>query len=30
MSARSAQYDARSIAHHYDVGNDFYALFLDP
>jgi cyclopropane-fatty-acyl-phospholipid synthase len=22
--------DARAIAHHYDVSNDFYALFLDP
>ena len=30
MRARSPQYDARAIAHHYDVGNDFYALFLDP
>jgi cyclopropane-fatty-acyl-phospholipid synthase len=22
--------DARAIAHHYDVSNEFYALFLDP
>ena len=22
--------DARAISHHYDVSNDFYALFLDP
>ena len=28
--ARSKDHDARSIAHHYDVSNDFYALFLDP
>jgi cyclopropane-fatty-acyl-phospholipid synthase len=31
---QSAQHDrdvdARSIAHHYDVSNDFYALWLDP
>ena len=27
---RSKEHDARSIAHHYDVSNDFYALFLDP
>ncbi len=30
MSARAKQRDARAIAHHYDVSNDFYALFLDP
>ena len=31
MSARSDQQrDASAIAHHYDVSNDFYALFLDP
>ena len=30
MSARSWTHDARAIAHHYDVSNDFYALFLDP
>jgi cyclopropane-fatty-acyl-phospholipid synthase len=30
MSARGQQKDARAIAHHYDVSNDFYALFLDP
>jgi len=24
------QKDARAIAHHYDVSNDFYALWLDP
>jgi cyclopropane-fatty-acyl-phospholipid synthase len=29
-SARSKRNDARAIAHHYDVSNDFYALFLDP
>ena len=22
--------DAKAIAHHYDVSNEFYALFLDP
>ncbi|MFI5373657.1 MAG: class I SAM-dependent methyltransferase [Candidatus Rokuibacteriota bacterium] len=27
---RSKQHDAEAIAHHYDVSNDFYALFLDP
>ena len=26
----SRQRDAQAIAHHYDVSNDFYALFLDP
>jgi cyclopropane-fatty-acyl-phospholipid synthase len=30
MSARGKQRDARAIAQHYDVSNDFYALFLDP
>ncbi len=30
MSDRGKQKDARAIAHHYDVSNDFYALFLDP
>jgi cyclopropane-fatty-acyl-phospholipid synthase len=30
MSARSRRRDAEAIAHHYDVSNDFYALFLDP
>jgi cyclopropane-fatty-acyl-phospholipid synthase len=30
MTPRSKEYDAGAIAHHYDVGNDFYALFLDP
>ena len=30
MSARATGRDAAAIAHHYDVGNDFYALFLDP
>jgi cyclopropane-fatty-acyl-phospholipid synthase len=30
MSARDKERDARAIAHHYDVSNDFYALFLDP
>jgi len=30
MSARGKQHDARAIAHHYDVSNEFYALFLDP
>jgi cyclopropane-fatty-acyl-phospholipid synthase len=29
-SGRSKRNDARAIAHHYDVSNDFYALFLDP
>jgi cyclopropane-fatty-acyl-phospholipid synthase len=27
---RSKQADAKAIAHHYDVSNEFYALFLDP
>jgi cyclopropane-fatty-acyl-phospholipid synthase len=27
---RGKAWDARAIAHHYDVSNDFYALFLDP
>jgi len=30
MSHRGKRYDAQAIAHHYDVSNDFYALFLDP
>ena len=30
MSARSQTFHARAIAHHYDVGNEFYSLFLDP
>jgi len=30
MNARARRRDAEAIAHHYDVGNDFYALFLDP
>jgi cyclopropane-fatty-acyl-phospholipid synthase len=30
MRARSRRYDAQAIAHHYDVSNEFYALFLDP
>jgi cyclopropane-fatty-acyl-phospholipid synthase len=28
--ARARRQDAEAIAHHYDVSNDFYALFLDP
>lgn len=27
---RSRSQDAQAIAHHYDVSNEFYALFLDP
>jgi cyclopropane-fatty-acyl-phospholipid synthase len=27
---RGKEADARAIAHHYDVSNEFYALFLDP
>src|SRR5439155_13587960 len=27
---RGKQWDAQAIAHHYDVSNEFYALFLDP
>ncbi|HEV8614184.1 MAG TPA: cyclopropane-fatty-acyl-phospholipid synthase family protein [Methylomirabilota bacterium] len=27
---RAKRRDAQAIAHHYDVSNDFYALFLDP
>ena len=30
MSTRTRDRDARAIAHHYDVSNEFYALFLDP
>jgi cyclopropane-fatty-acyl-phospholipid synthase len=28
--ARAKAHDAKAIAHHYDVSNEFYALFLDP
>jgi cyclopropane-fatty-acyl-phospholipid synthase len=28
--ARAKRRDAAAIAHHYDVSNEFYALFLDP
>jgi len=30
VRSRSRQADAKAIAHHYDVSNEFYALFLDP
>ena len=30
MRARSKEADAKAISHHYDVSNEFYALFLDP
>jgi cyclopropane-fatty-acyl-phospholipid synthase len=30
VKTRSRDTDARAIAHHYDVSNEFYALFLDP
>lgn len=30
MRPRGKEWDARAIAHHYDVSNEFYALFLDP
>ena len=30
MKARLVRRDSQAIAHHYDVSNDFYALFLDP
>ena len=30
MTRRSRKADAQAIAHHYDVSNEFYALFLDP
>jgi cyclopropane-fatty-acyl-phospholipid synthase len=30
VTRRSRNADARAIAHHYDVSNEFYALFLDP
>jgi cyclopropane-fatty-acyl-phospholipid synthase len=30
MKARLLRKDSQAIAHHYDVSNDFYALFLDP
>src|SRR2546430_2196342 len=29
MRLRTKRFDARAIAYHYDVSNDFYALFLD-
>ncbi|HET7876022.1 MAG TPA: cyclopropane-fatty-acyl-phospholipid synthase family protein [Methylomirabilota bacterium] len=30
MRRRSKEFHAQAISHHYDVGNDFYALLLDP
>jgi cyclopropane-fatty-acyl-phospholipid synthase len=30
MKQRPERRDPQAIAHHYDVSNDFYALFLDP
>ena len=30
MRTKARERDAQAIAHHYDVSNDFYALFLDP
>jgi cyclopropane-fatty-acyl-phospholipid synthase len=30
VKPRSKKADAQAIAHHYDVSNEFYALFLDP
>ena len=30
MRPRSRKADAQAIAHHYDVSNEFYELFLDP
>ena len=30
MRAKTKAEDASAIAHHYDVSNEFYALFLDP
>ena len=30
MKPRSREADAQAIAHHYDVSNEFYELFLDP
>jgi cyclopropane-fatty-acyl-phospholipid synthase len=30
VSTHAKDRDARAIAHHYDVSNEFYALFLDP
>jgi cyclopropane-fatty-acyl-phospholipid synthase len=30
VKLRTREADAEAIAHHYDVSNDFYALFLDP
>jgi cyclopropane-fatty-acyl-phospholipid synthase len=30
VSPRSRQADATAVAHHYDVSNEFYELFLDP
>jgi len=29
MRLRTKRFDARAIAYHYDVSNEFYALFLD-
>jgi len=29
MKLRTKRFDARAIAYHYDVSNEFYALFLD-
>lgn len=30
MRRRSKEHDAQSISYHYDMSNEFYALFLDP
>ena len=30
MTTQAQSRDALAIAHHYDVSNEFYALFLDP
>jgi len=30
VRSRSKEADAQAISHHYDVSNEFYALFLDP
>lgn len=30
MKTQARERDAQAVAHHYDVSNDFYALFLDP
>ena len=28
--SKDREFDAKAIEHHYDLSNEFYALFLDP